>query len=33
MAENHQKRCNPAIGAADGAFIINGLEMAKNLQV
>jgi hypothetical protein len=33
MAENHQKRCNPAIGVAGGAFIVNGLGMAKNLQV
>jgi hypothetical protein len=33
MAEKHQERCNPAIRRDRGAFIINRLGMAKNMQV
>ena len=33
MAENHQERCNPAIGFSNDVFLINNLGMAKNLQV
>src|ERR1039458_4067301 len=32
MAENHQKRCNPAIHPVSGAIIFSHLGMAKNMH-
>jgi hypothetical protein len=33
MAENHQRRCNPAIGFAAEAFSFNILGVAKNMHI
>jgi hypothetical protein len=32
MAENHQRRCNPAILVGAEPFFINQLEMAKYMH-